>query len=349
MKQDTPSLSSLFAKSQYQMADITKKAATFRRAMAMGRITVGKTGFTHIKEQTLPKGDVLKLAEIAGVQGAKLAWQHIPMCHPLLLDHVVVYPELEEKTHSVAVYAQVATTAKTGVEMEALAAVNAALLTLYDLTKPVEPALSISDVRLLFKEGGKKGLWVHPDGVPLSLEGVIPAQSAPLLSGRSAALITMSDRAAQGVYEDRSGALLKSSLEEMACEIIDACILPDDADQLRDKITQMCDRVDLIITTGGTGLAARDITPQILAKMADYEVPGLGELLRGSAADHVPTTWLSRSSAVVINQTLVIALPGSTGGVKDGVAALKPILAHALDHLANRKDIHPHPDEGKEQ
>ncbi len=333
-------ITTFFEQSQYHMADITRKTASFRRAVAMGRIHVGETGFTHIKNQTLPKGDVLKLAEIAGVQGAKMAWQQIPMCHPLLLDHVAVYPELEEETHSIAVYAIVSTTAKTGVEMEALAAVNVALLTLYDLTKPVEPALTISDTRLLLKEGGKKGLWVHPDGVPENLQALLPVIPSRPLKGRTAAVITLSDRAYKGEYEDRSGKTLKESLEKLGCRIADYTLLPDEPDQLEQKIIELAGKVELIVTTGGTGLAPRDITPDTLSKLANVDVPGIGELLRSSAAAHVPTSWLSRSSAVIIDDTLVIALPGSTGGVKDSIEVLKPILSHALDHVQDKKNIH---------
>ncbi len=336
-------ITAFFEKSQYHMADITRKAPSFRRAVAMGRILVGEVGFTHIKNGTLPKGDVLKLAEIAGVQGAKMAWQQIPMCHPLLLDHVAVYPELEEETHSVAVYAIVSTTAKTGVEMEALAAANAALLTLYDLTKPVEPALTITDIRLLVKEGGKKGLWVHPEGIPAALQAVLPATSQRPLEGRKSAVITLSDRAYKGEYEDKSGPALKEALENLGSNVTDVVVIPDESTQLEQVITRLVGTVELIVTTGGTGLAPRDITPEVLSKFAATDIPGIGELLRSSAAAHVPTSWLSRSTAVIIDNTLVIALPGSMGGVKDGMEVLKPILSHALDHIQNKKHLHPHP------
>lgn len=337
MKQD---ITKFFENSKYHMADITKKAATFRRAITMGRIEVGEVGFTHIKNETLPKGDVLKLAEIAGVQGAKNAWQQIPMCHPLLLDHVAIYLELEEETNSVAAYAIVSTTAKTGVEMEALAAVNAALLTLYDLTKPVEPALSISGIRLLVKEGGKKGLWIHPAGIPENLQSLLPTESKRPLENRTAAVITLSDRASKGEYEDKSGAALKEGLEFLGCEVTDYTIIPDEPKQLEEKLSALAGKVELILTTGGTGLAPRDITPETIAKFANVEIPGIGELLRSFGANHVPTAWLSRASAVIIDGTLVIALPGSTGAVKDSIEALKAILPHALDHVQDKKHIH---------
>ncbi len=337
-------ITDFFENSKYHMADITRKAPSFRRAVAMGSILVGETGFTHIKNETLPKGDVLKLAEIAGVQGAKMAWQHIPMCHPLLLDHVAVYPELNEEAHSVTVYAIVSTTAKTGVEMEALAAVNAALLTLYDLTKPVEPALTITDTRLLIKEGGKKGLWVHPEGIPETLQKFLPTESVRPLEGRSAAIITLSDRASRGEYEDKSGVILKESLESLGCKVVDYVVLPDEPELLEKKLAGLVGKIELVITTGGTGLAPRDSTPETIAGLANIEVPGIGELLRSSAASHVPTSWLSRSSAYIIDSTLVVTLPGSSGGVKDGIEVLKSILPHAMDHVQGKKNIH-----GKEQ
>ncbi len=120
-------------------------------------------------------------------------------------------------------------------------------------------------------------------------------------------------------------------------------LLPDEPEALRGKISELLGSVELIVTTGGTGLAPRDKTPQTLAAMADVEIPGIGELLRSSAAAHVPTTWISRSLAVLVGKTLVIALPGSIGAVKDGIAVLRPILSHALDHVKDKKDIHARP------
>ncbi|WP_163933552.1 bifunctional molybdenum cofactor biosynthesis protein MoaC/MoaB [Paraferrimonas sp. SM1919] len=329
-------INQFFEQSSYHMADITKKQATFRRAVAMGRIYVGEVGYKHISEQTLPKGDVLKLSEIAGVQGAKNAWQQMPMCHPLLLDHVAVFPQLEPATKSVAIYVVVATTAKTGVEMEALAGVQAALLTLYDLTKPVEPALTMSDSRLLLKEGGKKGLWLHPDGVPEELSPFIETKSQPLLANINVAVVTLSDRASKGEYQDRSGAWLCEQLQQLGANLVDYQVIADEAKVLSHTIDSMRTRAQLIVTTGGTGIAPRDITVATITSMAKFIIPGIGELLRSSGAQNVPTAWLSRSVAAVIDDTLVLTLPGSTGGVKDGIEALKGLLPHCLKLLGHQ-------------
>lgn len=152
------------ADAHFHMADVRRKRITARRAVAVGEFAPG-SAFEDVVARRLPKGDAMLMAEIAGMQGAKQASTLMPLCHPLPLEYLEVQcvPVPERKV--IRVYCEAATMARTGVEMEALAGVSAALLTLYDLTKPVQPALSFGAVRLLFKEGGKKGLWIHPDGM----------------------------------------------------------------------------------------------------------------------------------------------------------------------------------------
>jgi len=147
------------------MADIRQKRVSARRAVAVGELSAGPIAYPMIVERRLPKGDALVMAEIAGLQGAKQASNLMPLCHPLSLELVRVRCLPVAERQAIRVYCEVATEARTGVEMEALAGVSAALLTLYDLAKPVEPALTIGAIRLLFKEGGKRGLWRHPEGM----------------------------------------------------------------------------------------------------------------------------------------------------------------------------------------
>lgn len=336
-KQD---IKNFFQNSDYHMADVSGKAPTYRRAIAMGRIYVGETAFTHIKNHTLPKGDVLKLAEIAGITGAKNTSQLIPLCHPLPLDHVAVFLEPEENTASVAAYCMVATYAKTGVEMEALAGVNAALLTMYDLTKPVEPALTIADTRLLIKEGGKKGLWIHPDGIPEALQELLPTKSRLPLEGVKAAVITLSDRASKSEYTDKSGILLKELLEEIGADISSYNILPDEANELKKKLQELSENeVRLVITTGGTGISPRDITPETIIALCNKMIPGIGELLRSSGSRSLQEAWLSRSTAGIIGNMLIVSLPGNPNAVKEGVEVLKTILPHALELVSGNNDL----------
>jgi len=159
------------------MIDVGGKEVTRRRAVATGRIFLGPVAYPMVRDGRLPKGDPLVLAETAGILAAKKTADLLPLCHPLGLDHVVVAFELEPDTESAAVFCQAATSARTGVEMEALAGAQVALLTVWDLAKQVEPALSIGDIRLVLKEGGKSGRWIHPDGMPDIPEGF--ADSGP--------------------------------------------------------------------------------------------------------------------------------------------------------------------------
>jgi cyclic pyranopterin phosphate synthase len=340
-------IESFFAQSRFHMTDVGAKAPSFRRAVAMGRIQVGAAALELILENALPKGDALKLAEAAGIQGAKNASMTLPLCHPLPLDHVALHlqPEPEQDTGggAVAAYCIVSATAKTGVEMEALAGVQAALLTVYDLVKPVEPALEITGVRLLLKEGGKKGRWTHPQGIPKFLAEVPEPHNRPL-QGVSAAVLTLSDRASTGIYKDASGELLQQLLRQAGAEVMHYSLLPDEPEMLAEEVVNLvtAGKARLLICTGGTGLATRDITPDILAPMFERGIPGIGELLRSSGAQQVPQAWLSRTVAGIIGKLLIITLPGSRRAVQEGMSALLPVLPHALQLLAGEKNVHRH-------
>ena len=150
------------ARQRFRMIDVGEKAATKRRAVARGRIQMSREAFEAIRRGTNPKGDVLAQAEVAGMLAAKRTADLIPLCHPLPLDQVTVRFEADEATTSIIATCEASATAKTGVEMEALLGVSGALLAVYDLTKILDPALTISDIHLRIKEGGKSGRWIHP-------------------------------------------------------------------------------------------------------------------------------------------------------------------------------------------
>ena len=154
------------------MIDVSAKKETFRRALAAGEIFVGEQVFNMIKNNEMPKGDTIKLAEVAAILGVKKTSELIPLCHPLSIDHTATKIILNENNNSLEVYCVVSAVAKTGVEMEAIMGVNASLITIYDLSKIVNSHLKIDNVRLLIKEGGKSGLWTNPDGLPKVLEGI---------------------------------------------------------------------------------------------------------------------------------------------------------------------------------
>ena len=323
----------------FRMIDVGDKAPTRRIAVAAGTISVGAEAFPLIKARRLPKGDALVLAEIAGIQGAKRASDMIPLCHPLPLDRVRVTHELDEIGNRITVYCLVSAFAKTGVEMEAMAGVASALLTIYDLTKMVEPALSISDTRLLVKTGGKHGVWICPQGAPDWLREELNLDAPPPLAGCRAAVVTLSDRAATGVYEDKSGAILVRTLADAGAEVVETVVVPDDEATIVATLRSLAAeaRPHLIVTTGGTGIAPRDVTPEALRRISTREIPGIGELLRQDGAKFTPHSWSSRSVAATVDETLVIALPGSPKAVAEGLACLIPLIPHLLDTIAGKK------------
>ena len=162
----------LFKKNSFNMVDVSSKKETFRRALASGKIFVGEEVFNLIQKKQMPKGDPISLAEISAVLGVKKTSELIPLCHPLPIDHTATKIMMNDEDFSLEVYCVVSTVAKTGVEMEAIMGVNAALITIYDLSKIINPDLKIDNVKLLIKEGGKSGLWKNPDGLPDFLKNI---------------------------------------------------------------------------------------------------------------------------------------------------------------------------------
>ena len=162
----------IFKKNSFNMIDVSSKKETFRRALASGKIYVGKEVFDLIKNKEMPKGDPITLAEISAVLGVKKTSELIPLCHPLPIDHTATKIIMHEDDSSLEVFCIVSAFSKTGVEMEAIMGVNAALITIYDLSKIVNQHLRIDGIKLLIKEGGKSGLWTNPDGLPDFLKGI---------------------------------------------------------------------------------------------------------------------------------------------------------------------------------
>lgn len=318
--------------SHFRMIDVGKKISTHRLAVANGKISVGEKAFHLIKNRQLPKGDPLILAVIAGIQGAKKTSDIIPLCHPLQLEHIDIKLDLDEENNAIIATAFVSTTSKTGVEMEAMSAVNAALLTVYDLTKMVEPHLIISNVQLLLKKGGKNGLWLSPAGVPEWIMQKVNISANPIFLDVPSAVITLSDRANAGIYPDISGEYICSALKSLGSHVVAYHVLPDDEKQLQDTILAIINEFEpsLILTTGGTGISKRDITPEAILAIADKTLPGMGELLRAYGSQFTPNSWMSRSLAAVVKNSLVICLPGSEKAVKESFSCISPIIQHLM-------------------
>jgi molybdenum cofactor synthesis domain-containing protein len=158
--------------------------------------------------------------------------------------------------------------------------------------------------------------------------------SPDLPTDARARVITVSDRSHGGLRHDESGPLLAGLLGELGFAVAEVVVVPDETTEIEAALrSAVDDGMDLVATTGGTGFAPRDVTPEATRRVLDREAPGLAEALRMFNRDKVPTTILSRAVAGVAGSTIVVNLPGSPSGVRDGVAVLEPVIGHAITQL----------------
>lgn len=316
------------------MVDVTDKQITARLAIAAGEVRTTAQVLDLIRADGLPKGDALAVARLAGIMAAKKTPDLVPLCHPIAIHGVTV--ELVPGVDSVAIEATVRSADRTGVEMEALTCVLVAGLTLIDMIKAVDPAATVTDVRVLRKEGGKTGLWVREDSGSESVDAAVanPAKIETLRSGLGRGIVVVaSTRAARGVYEDRGGPILAEGLLTIGFDSVDVVVVEDGEPVREALLAAVGAGVTAVISTGGTGINPSDRTPEMTRAVLDYEIPGIADAVRRSGAAKTPLAALSRGVAGVAGRTLVVNLPGSTGGVRDGLAVLREVLPHAVDQL----------------
>ncbi len=300
------------------MVDITHKTNTLRVATAQATVKVSRPEtITAIQERTVPKGDVFEMAKAAGMLAVKKTPDLLPDCHPLPIEYTGIAYRIEELT--IVIEITVKTIYKTGVEVEAMHGASVVALTMYDMLKPIDKGVEIHHIKLLEKKGGKSDRKA----------------SMPDLK---TAVVVCSDSITKGLGGDKSGKKIIEKLKPFAIEVSDYSIVPDEKILIQEKVKSLVALgYQLILLTGGTGLSTRDVTPEAVTELIDRPIPGIAEVARQYGQERIPTSMLSRSVAGLIENTLVITMPGSTGGVIDTMNALFPHVLHVFGVMEGQK------------
>jgi molybdenum cofactor biosynthesis protein MoaC len=292
------------------MVDITHKNTTLRTAVAQAIVQVSsQETIDAIQNDLVPKGNVFEMAKTAGLFAVKKTSDIIPDCHPLPVEYTGVTYEVEGL--QIKILIEVRTIYRTGVEVEAMHGASVIALTMYDMLKPIDKGIEIQNVKLVKKKGGKSDF------------------KDKFRKDIKAAVIVCSDTISAGQKEDKAGKAIIAKLESAHVEIADYLIIPDEFDRIQEvTLNHVSQGTDLIIFTGGTGLSKRDVTPDALAPLLDREIPGIAEAIRSYGQERTPYSMLSRSIVGTKEQSVIMALPGSTKGASESMDAVFPALLH---------------------
>lgn len=304
------------------MINITHKSSTLRYAKAEGFLKLKPSTVDLIRRRGVKKGDIHTAAKLSGIEGAKRTPEWITFTHTIPIDGVTVETEL--MADRLKITSEVYTVWKTGVEVEAITSVTAALLNVLDMLKPHDPNITMTDIRVVKKKGGKNDFR--------------DSFEKPL----KAAVLVISDSTFAGDREDRSGEVISSILEEFDVDRQVYEILPDDEQKIYDRVAALIEEgFHLIITTGGTGFGPKDVTPEAIRPLIKKEAPGIAEQMRNYGTDRTPYAMLSREVAGINGNSLILTLPGSSRGAEESMRALFPGVMHIFPMLWGGKHEQP--------
>jgi len=307
------------------MRDITSKQITLRTAHAVAIIFCSAETLEVISRDELPKGNLFGVAKAAGFIGAKLTPQLLPHCHPVTIDGMdITFAYLQKEIHGelfeesvfqrtgIVISGTAKSIGRTGIEMEMLTGVSVAALEIYDMLKPIDKNLEIGHLKLLKKTGGKSDRQRFFATSPVC------------------AVLVCSDSTAAGEREDKSGKIISEMLKAVNANVKYYDILPDQKEQIQQKIKEwVAEDVHFIFTTGGTGLGPRDNTVAAVSEILERDADGITEAMRAFGQMRTPMAMMSRGVAGAIGQTLIVTLPGSSDGARESMEAILPAVFHA--------------------
>ena len=300
------------------MVDITHKNNTLRIALARAVVKVGSQDtIDAIRNGEVPKGDVFSMSKAAGLLGVKKTPELLPDCHPMPIESTKIDYDIDGL--EIMIKVEVKTIYKTGVEVEAMHGASIVALNIYDMLKPIDKNVSIGEIKLISKKGGKSSY---------------PAKDTDVLTQ----VIVCSDTISKGIKEDRAGKAIMEKLKAVGVNDILYKVIPDESDSIKEVVAEAKQNsVKLLIFTGGTGLSTRDVTPETLIPLLDRRIPGMEEQIRRYGQERMPFAFMSRSVAGTIGGMLVLAVPGSTNGAKESMDALLPHIFHAYKVLRDER------------
>lgn len=292
------------------MRSITSKSFTLRTAVAQVTLKVSPVTMALLHEGKISKGNPLSDAKKAATHAAKNISQLIPHHHPIPVNFLNVDFYFSDTTIDVSV--TVKAIYNTGVETEALTAASVAVLTLYDAMKSVDEEMEIGSVRLLRTTGKKSD---RRETVPSSFRAVV---------------VVVSDSVASGINEDISGKKIVEQLLQYKIQNTAYVVVPNKKDEIKKLILRYTDseKVDLIITTGGTDAGLHDHLSDVFRTLIEIEIPGVAETMHARGQQHKPTSALSHSIVGIRGNALLISMPGSLAGATDAVNAIFPSVLH---------------------